>query len=149
MSTLTRIIFPNAQCSKCLHLEIDTSKTVSNISVLEGSDGLQVLSACSESCINEITSMSSLDVYLCCKCSTNTNVSILKHRFNGIDYYIYTCPNCTDANQKALDSLKSEIQCDGCDKMTTKRCVCLKVGYCSRECQIQKRPQHKTMCQQT
>jgi hypothetical protein len=147
MSALLDSIFPGSAYSKCLHLEIDPKKSTYNMTTVRDCETSQVIVSCSQDCAKELFSMVTLDAPLCTKCSSNVK-SDNYHTitYGGNKYTIYLCETCKDTIISDIAKFAEVISCDGCGKETKTRCVCLKVGYCSKDCQIKKRSTHKLEC---
>ncbi len=144
MSALTDMLFPKSDTSKCLHLEINISKPVHSITTTRDCENSQIIVACSENCKNELLSMITFDVLTCTKCSNvikPDDCYVIK--YSNTNYNIYVCADCKESISTTMGE---ELRCEECGKVTKTKCVCLKVGYCSRECQIKKRPTHKLVC---
>lgn len=145
MTALIDTIFPGSEYDNCLHLDLDSSKKTNDITIVKNCESIHAISACSDSCNNEMFSMITSDVPLCVKCASNTD-NIYALSYGGKNYKIRVCPACQDNIIASLRELNKTIECDGCGKQTKSRCACLRVGYCSKECQIKKRPTHKLEC---
>lgn len=144
MSALTDMLFPKSNTSKCLHLEINNGKPVHSITTARDCETSQVILTCSDTCKNELLSMITFDVPTCTQCSRlikSSDCYVIKYA--GMNYNIYVCTHCKETISAKMSE---ELQCEECGKFTKTKCVCLKVGYCSRECQIKKRPTHKLVC---
>lgn len=147
MSALIDTIFPNSNYSKCLHLEINTGKKINSMTTVRDCETSQVIVACSDECKNELFSMVTLDIPQCTKCGTLIKMDdnhILNH--NGFNYTMYVCEKCKGDVIFSLNDISKPTGCEECGKPTKMKCICLKVGYCSKECQIKKRPTHKLVC---
>ena len=152
MNTLLNNVYNNTlskststDVSHCLHLEVDHTKPVFNITVLNNGDGFQVLKSCNNDCQNQLYAMSCFDVPLCSICSSSDSYDYI-FVFDKINYNLYTCKKCADDLIKSINDLKAPLKCDECGTLTQKRCKCLKVGFCSKECITKKWPTHKLEC---
>jgi hypothetical protein len=147
MSALVNTIFPKSEYSKCLHLEINSGKKTENTTIVKTNEGCQAMVACSDKCADELLAIISYDTPLCAMCSKNLSVEKAQtFGYGGNNYRAFVCDDCSGKLSESISNLNKQIECEECGKLTNRRCVCLKVGYCSKECQIKKRPTHKSLC---